>query len=868
MANQIDKTKLPPQNTEAEQSLLGSLLLDKEAINRVADILSAEDFYVRAHQLIYEHMLKMYEKREPIDMLSLSNSLKNSKKLEYIGGASYLTKLVNTVPTAAHATNYATIIQRKKILRDMIDKANEIIGLGQKEDEDVEELLDLAEQKLFSVSQRSIQQNFQHVSTSLNEAFERLEHLHARDGRIRGVPTGFIDLDNILSGLQKSNLVILAARPSLGKTTLALDIVRSVAQESTVGVFSVEMSREEVTDRLIASEAGVSLWNLRTGKLRSDGDNNDFQKIARALDTLKKNKIFIDDSSSPTVLQMRAMARRLQAEHGLGLIVVDYLQLIRPSRNYDSSVQQITEISRNLKGLARELSVPVLAISQLSRAVETRGGDQKPRLSDLRDSGCVTGDTRIHNADTGEIYTIEQLYKEKISIPVWTIDEQLKLSKQKLVKSFPSGTKTIYELKLRSGRAIKASANHPFYMLNGWTRLDELSPKDNIALPRIVPSPSKSKKLNESMLILLAHMIGNGCYANRQPIHYTSKNPASLDIVFKTSQKAFDLSPRKVKQENCYHIYLSSKIHGHNPFTDWLRDLGIYGQRSHQKLIPSIIFELSDKQIELFLKHLWSTDGCLSYNRTSNNYIIYYASNSIRLATDVQQLLLRLGILSTIRESKEKEYKTIFNVHVQGKNSKLLFLNKVGAFGQKTKHLQSAKAFLNKIKSNPNNDVIPKEAWKLVKDAKNCHNMGWDDIASNLGVSYDGSAIQKNGISSSRMSRLNSFLKSPLLANLEKSDIYWDEVLSITKLGQEIVYDATVENTHNFLANDIFIHNSIEQDADVVMFIYREDKVKQDTEKKNVAEILISKHRNGPTGEVELYFDEQQVSFKNLAKNF
>jgi len=385
--------KLPPQNIEAEKSLIGSLLLDKESINKVVDFLRPEDFYSRNHQLIYESIVKLFEKQEPIDLLSLSNCLGDSGHLETIGGIGYLTSLVNSVPSAAHVSHYGKIVQRKKILRDLIDTAHHIIGLGYQEDEDTDVLLDQAEQKLFAVSQRSITQQFMPIGAALHEAFERLDNLHKGDGTMRGVPTGFTDLDNIIAGLQKSDLIVLGARPSLGKSTLAMDIARNVAKatELPVGVFTLEMSKDQVIDRLLAAEAGVSLWKMRTGKLSSEGDDNDFEKIQNALDSLSKVNIFIDDASSPTVLQIRAMARRLQSEKGLGLIIVDYLQLIQPTRAYDSPVTQITEISRNLKGLARELNVPVLAVSQLSRGLEGRP-DQRPKLSDLRESGAIEQD--------------------------------------------------------------------------------------------------------------------------------------------------------------------------------------------------------------------------------------------------------------------------------------------------------------------------------------------------------------------------------------------------------------------------------------------------------------------------------------------
>jgi replicative DNA helicase len=394
--NQTIINKLPPQNIEAEKSLLGSLLLDKESIDKVVDILDHRDFYNRAHQIIYEHMVRLYEKREPIDLLSLSNILEETGQLETIGGVGYLTSLVNSVPTAAHVINYAQIVRRKKILRDLIDSAHEIISLGYQEDQDIETLLDQAEQRIFSVSQKSVQKKFEPIHKSLAEAFERLDALHRGDGNLRGIPSGFYDLDNITAGFQKSDLIIIGARPSLGKSTLALDITRNAAKETglPVGFFSLEMSKDQVVDRLIAAEAGVSLWKLRTGHLSSSGDNNDFEKIQTALDSLARTKIFIDDPSSPTVLQIRAMARRLQAEHGLGLLVIDYLQLMKPQKDYNNPVQEVSEITRSLKGLARELNIPLIACSQLSRATEVRP-DQRPKLSDLRESGSIEQDSDL-----------------------------------------------------------------------------------------------------------------------------------------------------------------------------------------------------------------------------------------------------------------------------------------------------------------------------------------------------------------------------------------------------------------------------------------------------------------------------------------
>lgn len=386
--------KLPPQNIDAEKSLLGSILIDRESINKVADYLKPSDFYIRGHQIIYDAALSLFEKREPIDLLSLSNKLDEMKLLEEAGGISYITSLTNSVPSAAHIASYAKIVQRKKMLRDMIDAANHILALGYTEDDDVDNLLDEAEKKLFSVSQKSLTKNFLPLGDSLAEAIERITNQDA--GMLRGQKTNYAGLDNLLGGFQKSDLIVLAARPSVGKTAFAVNLALKVAKQGApVGIFSMEMSMDQVVDRLIAASSGVSLWKLRTGKLSHKDENDDFLRITDACDELQTLPVFIDDSPSPNILQMRAMARRLQAEHGnLGLIIVDYLQLMASRKSYDSPVQQVTEISRGLKSLAKELNIPILAISQLSRAVEQREGN-KPRLSDLRDSGSIEQDADL-----------------------------------------------------------------------------------------------------------------------------------------------------------------------------------------------------------------------------------------------------------------------------------------------------------------------------------------------------------------------------------------------------------------------------------------------------------------------------------------
>lgn len=385
--------RVPPQNIEAEQAVLGSILIDQDAILKVVDLLVPHDFYNPLHEKIYDTILELFEKRQPIDVMTLGNRLQEKELLKGVGGSGYLAELTNHVTTASNADYYAHIVKEKKILRDLIRASGEITEQAFEPAKDMEDLLDEIEQKILSISQKSLPKNFVHIKDELQSAYDRIETLHAHKGTIRGVPTGFSSLDNILSGFQKSDLIILGARPSLGKTSLALDMARHAALTAgvSVGVFSLEMAREQVIDRLISATSQVPLWKLRTGRIGSDME---FQMIQSGLDTLSKGHIFIDDTASPNIMQMRAMARRLQIEHGLGLLVIDYLQLIAPRKNTDNMVMQVTEISRGLKSLARELNVPVIALSQLSRNVDQRD-DKRPKLHDLRESGSIEQDADV-----------------------------------------------------------------------------------------------------------------------------------------------------------------------------------------------------------------------------------------------------------------------------------------------------------------------------------------------------------------------------------------------------------------------------------------------------------------------------------------
>jgi replicative DNA helicase len=386
--------RLPPQSIEAEQSVLGSILIDRDAVIEVAEFLRPEDFYRQAHARVYAVILDLFERREPIDIVTVSEALERTGDLESIGGRAYLGTLSNQTPTAVHAVQYARIVERKSLLRNLIGAAGKIAGIGYEDPAEVQEAIDRAEAELFAVSQRRVAAGFTELKTLLHDAYDRLDYLHAHRGEISGVRTGFGDLDQLTTGLQKSDLIILAARPSVGKTSLALNIAEfaAVRDRKSVGIFSLEMSKEQLVLRLLSSNANIDSQRLRTGFL----EELDFARIAPAMNALSEAPIYIDDTPNISTMELRTKARRLQAETGLDLLIVDYLQLMQSSTTTRDAnrVQEVSEISRGLKALARELKVPLIAISQLSRQPEMRES-KEPRLSDLRESGSIEQDADL-----------------------------------------------------------------------------------------------------------------------------------------------------------------------------------------------------------------------------------------------------------------------------------------------------------------------------------------------------------------------------------------------------------------------------------------------------------------------------------------
>ena len=863
--------KTVPANPEAEDAVIGSLLIDPDAVIKIASFLKADDFYREKNGWIYQAVLDLHERREPADFVTLVDELERRNQLQEIGGTAYITNLINSVPTAVHVEHYAHIVERAATLRRLIGAAGEIATLAYEEAEDVDEVVDRAEQIIFNVSERRIRRDLTPIRQVMDTVVDRIDYLHRHKGDILGVPSGFAKLDKLLGGFQKSDLIVLAARPGVGKTSLALCTALNAAKRygQRVAFFSLEMSAEQLVQRLLSVETGINQQRLRLGDIA----DHEWQMLIEAAGVLSETLLFIDDTPAMSALELRTKARRLQAEHGLDMVIVDYLQLMRSDARSENRVQEISYITRSLKSLARELEAPLLALSQLSRAVEARS-DHKPILSDLRESGCLAGDTLITLVDSGARVPIRDLAGRSEST-VWSLNEHtLKLEAAQVGRAFSTGRKPIYRLETGLGRVIRATGNHKFRAFDGWKRLDELAPGERIALPRRI-EPGKQVSLTPAEAALVGHLICDGCTLPRHAIQYTT---SEIDLAEKVADLATQIfgariQPRIKQEHQWYQVYLSAAEHlthdVHNPITEWLGRMGIFGLRSYEKRVPGVVFEQPAEVMAIFLRHLWATDGCIHASHGSNHHpTIYFATSSERLARDVQTLLLRLGIQAVLgtRDQGSKGRRQ-YHVMVMGRDDILVFADVIGAAGTyKQAALAECRQWVDGRRANTNRDIIPAQVWRqMVAPAMQVAAVTSRELQRRIGMSYMGTSLYRQNVSRERMSRVAAAVGGDLeLAALSQSDIYWDEIVAIVPDGEDDVYYLTVPGPSNFVADDFIVHNSIEQDADIVMFIYREDMVKENSERKNIADVIVAKHRNGPTDTVPLYFNKELTKFADL----
>ena len=1148
--------RTPPQDIAAEQSVLGAMMLSKDAIADVVEVMREGDFYRPAHSTIYSAILDLYGKGEPADAVTVSHELTRTGDLARIGGAPYLHTLVSMVPTAANAEYYARIVRERAILRRLVEAGTRIVQMGYTGEGEVDDVVDRAQAEVYEVTERRTAEDYLPLRELMDGALTEIEAISNRGGQMVGVPTGFADLDSLTNGLHPGQLVILAARPALGKalaldtpiptptgwtsmgaikpgdevladdgtptrvravspvwnsrpcyrvtfsdgssivadaehewltddgvsaetrttaqiaadaglgdgtkhriknceplwgqeiaglpdvytlgvlsaggsidpevsqwvdtrvtrdmsqvssflevvrgsvqqrrdflsgycdaageigddgtiqvsttskitadfvyeiavslgqqctvfapddavqgytlrivtsseafrlprkallhkertagkstariesrfitsvepvgsvpvkcievsneshlylagramipthnSTLGLDIARSasIKHNLTSVIFSLEMSRNEIIMRLLSAEAQVALHHMRSGSM-TDGD---WTKLASKMGVVSEAPLFIDDSPNLTMMEIRAKCRRLKQRHDLRLVIVDYMQLMTSGKKVESRQQEVSEFSRSLKLLAKELDVPVIAISQLNRGPEQRT-DKRPMLADLRESGCLTASTRIMRADIGsEVSLGDLLASGERDIPVWSLDDSLRYVRRTMTHVFPTGRKEVFRMTTASGRVVELTTNHPLLTYHGWVSLGDLAVGDRIATPRHVPAPEVEFDMwGHDHIVLLAHLLGDGSMLPRQPLRYATQDPANLEAVREAATRAFDVraSVDDYPQARCLTLRLASNrpvTHGvRNPINAWLDDLGLFGKRSHEKFVPPEVFCLPKVDIALFLRHLWATDGSIQVNSSGRGGRIYYSSTSRRLADDVARLLLRFGITARIRTAPKKGYRPSYMVDVSGAADQKVFLRRINAHGARGEIGRRLLAILETVEPNTNKDTIPREVWTDVKQVMSERGMTHREFATAMNTSFCGSTMWKHSPSRERLAQVATVLDSADLELLATNDVYWDEIISITSIGEQDVYDATVLGTHNFIADGVAVHNSLEQDADMVILLHREDAYERESPRAGEADFIVAKHRNGPTSTVTVAFQGHYSRFVDMA---
>jgi replicative DNA helicase len=1033
-----DFERTPPHDVAAEQCVLGGMLLSKDAISDVLEVIRPTDHYRPAHQLIHEAILDLYGRGEPADAITVANELTRRAEITRVGGAPYLHTLISSVPTAANAGYYARIVRERAILRRLVEAGTRIVQFGYAGEAEADVLVDRAQAEVYAVTERRAGEDYQSLSEIMPGALDEIEAIGSRNGILTGVPTGFADLDALTNGLHPSQMIVIAARPAMGKalaldtplptpdgwttmgkvqagdyligadgkpvqvlaatevlhgrpcyevefsggdvivadenhqwltwshptrglvppqvvttaqirrtlrcepglrrsnhavavtapieltgvaaqwispppvlrrepwqyvvdvrpaqsrpvrcvqvdsadhlylagrgmipthnSTLALDFARAAAirNSMTTVLFSLEMGRNEITMRLLSAEARVPLQTMRTGQMNDD----DWARLARRMSEVADAPLFIDDSPNMSMMEIRAKCRRLKQRHDLKFVIVDYLQLMSAPHRVENRQQEVSEMSRSLKLLAKELEVPVVALSQLNRGPEQRT-DKKPMLSDLRESGCLTADTTLIRADTGAPVSFVELMRDGWDgILVWSVDEQHRLVPAPITKVFASGTKDVYRLQLASGREVKASGNHRFLTLEGWQPLADLAVGGRIGIPRRNPEPiAAGLGWSEHRLGLLAHLIGDGCVLRSQPLHYTSNDVENLAFVEAAAAAEFGISPRRVAQKNWWHTYLPAPYHcthGRlNPLHVWFRELGIDDLRSYEKRIPEALYAASNQEIAVFLRHLWATDGNVTVPRQTKAVPkVYYASSSRALADGVALLLSRFGIIARIRQVTKAGYRPNFHVIVADGPSLRIFCRSIGVHGARGKLAVELAAYLEGRLANTNTDTLPLQVWDLVKTERIRAGLTERQFQAAVGTHYWGSTLYKACPSRERLLRCAEALDSDVLREAASSDIYWDRIVAIEPLGPQPVYDATVKGTHNFVADGVIAHNSIEQDSDVVILLHREDQYEKESPRAGEADLIVAKHRNGPTATVTVAFQGHYSRFVDMA---
>jgi replicative DNA helicase len=854
-----------PKNREAEQVVLGAAMLEPDSvIPQLLQTLQPDDFYWKAHQIIYRVILELFEGGKPADLITVGNRLDELNKLDEVGGRAYLSELLTKVTTTASVPYYAEIIKKKAILRALIEAGHKITELGFQEESELEPLLDAAEEKIFQISRFQLTHNFYLIRDFLHEHLERLEKLQRDPSQhaVTGLPTGYKRFDEMTAGLQPSDLIVIAARPSMGKTSLALSLARNMALRfgKCVGFFSLEMTKEQLLERLLCAEARINLHRLRGGYLQTDSES--WRRIIHAASKLQNSKIIIDDTPSISVLELKAKARRMKSEHNLDILFVDYLQLVEAGAHADVREQEVAYIARSLKALARELNIPVVALSQLSRAPERP--PRRPRLSDLRE--CVTGDTQVIDGKTGDLIEVRNA---RPGMTVVALDHEQRLRPARVLDVIPKGVNHVYRVRVQTGREIRATAAHPFLTPQGWRPLRDLAPGDLIATMRSVTLPGEPRP--PELCRFLGYLAGDGTYLRHREVGFINSDPALVQDVIDIARRHFaiEVSARqRFTSEQIAFAKKNSREYGQpygNPLRNWLRELGLVGQRYDQKIVPRWILTADAQGIAEYLGGLFATDGTI-VRRSEGYWDVKLCTTSLQLAKQTQYLLARLGIVAGIASGYKSAKATcpIYTVYVSRSEDNLRkFASLIPLRGRKALLAQELLLSMPRRRTNSGLEALPPSVSLLINQRRQ------EQGLSHTALGYR--AVGKR-ISRSRAAAIAQRLDDSWLYQWATSDLLWERIVSITPEGEEPVWDLVVEDVHNFVANGIIVHNSgeIEQTADVVIFLYREDAGSEESLEEaegssplvHETEIIIGKQRNGPTGSFTLLFHRAYTSFE------
>ncbi len=842
-------------------------MLDRSAWDNVGDVVVADHFFRPDHALIFESIAALAGEAQPCDPVTVSEHLQRLGKLNDAGGLAYLGTLTRDTPGAANVRAYAEIVKERALLRELVSAGGEIASsVWSEEGESARDLVERAERRIFAIAEGSSRgKGYTSARQALPALIDQIDDLYNNPNKPRGLPTGYLDFDTKTGGLRGGDLLIIAGRPSMGKTTLAINIAEHAALKegirASVAIFSLEMPAEQILTRMLASVGSVHLGNIRSGKLSED----DWPRITGATKQLQDAKIFIDDTPALTPTELRARARRIKREHGLDLIVVDYLQLMSVPGTKENRATEISEISRGLKALAKEIHCPVIALSQLNRGVEQRE-NKRPVMSDLRE--CVAGDTLVCLAD-GRRVPIASLVGQQPE--VWALDDEKNVVPARAEIVWSTGVKPVFDLKLASGASLRATADHRVMTGEKWKAIKDCSPGDRVAIARKMPEVAAPLEWPEHWLVLLGHLVGDGSYLTHQPLRYTTASEENSAAVTKSAERFGSKVARHAGIGKWHQLVISgngNRWHSAG-VGKWLKDLGIFNQRSHEKRLPQQVFQLANSQIAVLLRHLWATDGCVSLRKSGarGSSRVFFSTCSAGLASDVSALLLRLGIVTRRRLVRHAIGRPVHTVDVSGRENQVMFAEYVGGFGPRVAPVEQLKARMVSIRGNTNVDTLPKSVTRSVRGRMLERGITTREMADLRGTTYGGLSHFKFAPSRAVLAEYADLLDDVGLAAWASCPLFWDRVVDVAQVGETETFDLTVPNYHNWLADGIVTHNSgaIEQDADMILLIYREEVYDKNTAKKGVADIDLAKHRNGETGDIRLTFRGQFSRFENYA---